>query len=177
MSKEQKLTFTQQGYNEMVAELDYLKNVRRAEVVQEIEVARSFGDVAQKLKEARSFGDLSENAEYDEARTEQAKVEARIKELEGKINNAVIIDESKIDFSVISVGSTVKGYNITDEEDFEYSLVGSNETDPLSGKISDLAPIGKALIGKRAGETVAVETPGGEIKLRIDEVSRTKSHD
>ena len=164
MSKEQKLTFTQQGYNEMVAELDYLKNVRRAEVVHEIEVARSFGD-------------LSENAEYDEARTEQAKVEARIKELEGKINNAVIIDESKIDFSVISVGSTVKGYNITDEEDFEYSLVGSNETDPLSGKISDLAPIGKALIGKRAGETVAVETPGGEIKLRIDEVYRTKSHD
>ena len=130
MSKEQKLTFTQQGYNEMIAELDYLKNVRRAEVVHEIEVARSFGD-------------LSENSEYDEARTEQAKVEARIKELEEKVNNAIIIDESKIDLSVISVGSTVKGYNVTDDEEFEYSLVGSNEADPMNGRISDLAPVGR----------------------------------
>ncbi len=145
MSKEQKLTFTEQGYNEMIAELDYLKNVRRAEVVHEIEVARSFGD-------------LSENSEYDEARTEQAKVEARIKELEEKVNNAIIIDESKIDLSVISVGSTVKGYNVTDDEEFEY-------------------PVGKALIGKRAGDTVTVETPGGELKLEVKEVSRTKSHE
>ena len=151
MSKEQKLTFTQQGYNEMIAELDYLKNVRRAEVVHEIEVARSFGD-------------LSENSEYDEARTEQAKVEARIKELEEKVNNAIIIDESKIDLSVISVGSTVKGYNVTDDEEFEYSLVGSNEADPMNGRISDLAPVGKALIGKRAGDTVTVETPGRRAK-------------
>lgn len=164
MSKEQKLTFTQQGYNEMIAELDYLKNVRRAEVVHEIEVARSFGD-------------LSENSEYDEARTEQAKVEARIKELEEKVNNAIIIDESKIDLSVISVGSTVKGYNVTDDEEFEYSLVGSNEVDPMNGRISDLAPVGKALIGKRAGDTVTVETPGGELKLEVKEVSRTKSHE
>ena len=164
MSKEQKLTFTQQGYNEMIAELDYLKNVRRAEVVHEIEVARSFGD-------------LSENSEYDEARTEQAKVEARIKELEEKVNNAIIIDESKIDLSVISVGSTVKGYNVTDDEEFEYSLVGSNEADPMNGRISALAPVGKALIGKRAGDTVTVETPGGELKLEVKEVSRTKSHE
>lgn len=164
MSKEQKLTFTQQGYNEMIAELDYLKNVRRAEVVHEIEVARSFGD-------------LSENSEFDEARTEQAKVEARIKELEEKVNNAIIIDESKIDLSVISVGSTVKGYNVTDDEEFEYSLVGSNEADPMNGRISDLAPVGKALIGKRAGDTVTVETPGGELKLEVKEVSRTKSHE
>ena len=164
MSKEQKLTFTQQGYNEMIAELDYLKNVRRAEVVHEIEGARSFGD-------------LSENSEYDEARTEQAKVEARIKELEEKVNNAIIIDESKIDLSVISVGSTVKGYNVTDDEEFEYSLVGSNEADPMNGRISDLAPVGKALIGKRAGDTVTVETPGGELKLEVKEVSRTKSHE
>ena len=164
MAKEQKLTFTQQGYNEMIAELDYLKNVRRAEVVHEIEVARSFGD-------------LSENSEYDEARTEQAKVEARIKELEEKVNNAIIIDESKIDLSVISVGSTVKGYNVTDDEEFEYSLVGSNEADPMNGRISDLAPVGKALIGKRAGDTVTVETPGGELKLEVKEVSRTKSHE
>ena len=164
MSKEQKLTFTQQGYNEMIAELDYLKNVRRAEVVHEIEVARSFGD-------------LSENSEYDEARTEQAKVEARIKELEEKVNNAIIIDESKIDLSVISVGSTVKGYNVTDDEEFEYSLVGSNEADPMNGRISDLAPVGKALIGKSAGDTVTVETPGGELKLEVKEVSRTKSHE
>lgn len=164
MSKEQKLTFTQQGYNEMIAELDYLKNVRRAEVVHEIEVARSFGD-------------LSENSEYDEARTEQAKVEARIKELEEKVNNAIIIDESKIDLSVISVGSTVKGYNVTDDEEFEYSLVGSNEANPMNGRISDLAPVGKALIGKRAGDTVTVETPGGELKLEVKEVSRTKSHE
>lgn len=164
MANGKQMLYTKEGLKELTDELSYLKNTKRQENLEAIAVARSFGD-------------LSENAEYDEARTEQAKVEARIKELEGKINNAVIIDESKIDFSVISVGSTVKGYNITDEEDFEYSLVGSNETDPMSGKISDLAPIGKALIGKRAGDTVTVETPGGEIKLRIDEVSRTKSHD
>ncbi|MGN1116749.1 MAG: GreA/GreB family elongation factor, partial [Candidatus Ornithomonoglobus sp.] len=73
--------------------------------------------------------------------------------------------------------STVKGHNITDEEDFEYSIVGSNEADPMNGRISDLAPIGKAMIGKKAGDTVTVETPGGEIKLEITEVTRTKTHD
>ena len=165
MAEEHKIvTVTDEGLKKMQEELDYLKNVRRAEVVHEIEVARSFGD-------------LSENSEYDEARTEQAKVEARIKELEEKVNNAIIIDESKIDLSVISVGSTVKGYNVTDDEEFEYSLVGSNEADPMNGRISDLAPVGKALIGKRAGDTVTVETPGGELKLEVKEVSRTKSHE
>ena len=93
--------YTQEGYNELVAELDYLKNTRRAEVIHDIEVARGFGD-------------LSENAEYDEARTEQARVESRIKELEDKIQNAVIIDESQIDSTVISVGSTV---TVFDKED------------------------------------------------------------
>ena len=164
MATENRFKMSQERLDALKKELLYLETDKAKEV-------------AEQIKEARSFGDLSENSEYDEARTEQAKVEARIKELEEKVNNAIIIDESKIDLSVISVGSTVKGYNVTDDEEFEYSLVGSNEADPMNGRISDLAPVGKALIGKRAGDTVTVETPGGELKLEVKEVSRTKSHE
>ena len=154
--------YTQEGYNELVAELDYLKNTRRQEVIQDID-------------RARGFGDLSENAEYDEARTEQARVEARITELEEKIQNAVIIDESQIDSTVVSVGSTVTVYDKADEMEITYVIVGSNEASPAELKISDMSPIGHALVGKKAGATVTVEAPAGSFELEILKVERTKS--
>ena len=162
MAKKQML-YTQVGYNELVEELNYLKNTRREEIKEDIATARSFGD-------------LSENAEYDEARNEQAKVEARIKELEEMIHNAVIVDETKIDTTVISVGSLVNVHDDDYDEDLEYHIVGSNEANPLAGKISDQSPIGKALIGMREGDNVVVEAPGGLVHLTIGKVTRANNN-
>ncbi len=159
MAKAKQMLYTQEGYDALVEELNYLKNIRREEIKNDIAVARSFGD-------------LSENAEYDEARNEQAKVEARIKDLEELIANAVIVDESKIDTSIVSVGSTVKVMDYDLDMEVEYTLVGSNEADPASGKISDQSPIGRALIGARAGQEISVLTPGGELKMKLLEVAR-----
>lgn len=159
MAKAKQMLYTQEGYDALVEELNYLKNIRREEIKNDIAVARSFGD-------------LSENAEYDEARNEQAKVEARIKDLEELIANAVIVDESKIDTSVVSVGSTVKVMDYDLDMEVEYTLVGSNEADPASGKISDQSPIGRALIGARAGQEISVLTPGGELKMKLLVVAR-----
>ena len=159
MAKAKQMLYTQEGYDALVEELNYLKNVRREEIKNDIAVARSFGD-------------LAENAEYDEARNEQAKVEARIKDLEELIVNALIVDESKIDTSVVSVGSTVKVMDYDLDMEIEYTLVGSNEADPAANKISDQSPIGRALIGTRAGQNVTVLTPGGEVKMSVLEVAR-----
>ena len=159
MAKAKQMLYTQEGYDALVEELNYLKNIRREEIKNDIAVARSFGD-------------LSENAEYDEARNEQAKVEARIKDLEELIANAVIVDESKIDTSIVSVGSTVKVMDYDLDMEVEYTLVGSNEADPASGKISDQSPIGRTLIGTRAGQDISVLTPGGELKMKLLDVSR-----
>lgn len=162
MAIKQPIYYTQEGYNELINELDYLKNVRRAEVIHDIEVARGFGD-------------LSENAEYDEARTEQARVEARISELEEKKRNAVIIDESSVDSSVISVGSTVTVFDKDDNEEVTYIIVGSNEVAPEKMMISDMSPIGHALLGKRVGDVATVEAPACTFELEIRKVERTKS--
>lgn len=159
MAKGKQMLYTQQGYQELVDELHYLKHEKREKIKNDIAVARSFGD-------------LSENSEYDEARNEQAKNEARIKELEELLENAVILDESNIDTSVVSLGATVKVSSPMGE--VVYDLVGSNESNPMEGKISDQSPIGAALIGKRAGDTVSVETPGGSIEMKVLEVSRTQ---
>lgn len=159
MAKAKQMLYTQEGYDALVQELNYLKNTRREEVKNDIAVARSFGD-------------LSENAEYDEARNEQAKVEARIKDLEELILNAVIVDESKIDNSVVSVGSTVKVKDYDLDMEIEYTLVGSNEANPAENKISDQSPIGRSLIGTRAGQEITVVTPGGEIKMKVLDVFR-----
>ena len=161
MANSKVMTYTKEGYNKLVEELEYLKGTRRNEVKEAIALARSFGD-------------LSENAEYDEARNEQAKNEARIKELEELVENAVILDESNIDTSVVSLGSTVKVKNIDIGAEFTYDLVGSNESNPMEFKISDQSPIGAALMGKKAGDKVEVSTPGGVVRLEVVEVSRTQ---
>ena len=159
MSKAKQMLYTQEGYQALVDELEYLKGTKRQQVKEDIATARAFGD-------------LSENAEYDEARNEQAKVEGRITELEELILGAVIVDESKIDTSIINMGSVVKVYDKEFDETVEYSIVGSNEVDPFQNKISDMSPIGKALVGKRAGDEVTVELPTGSIVLQILEVTR-----
>ncbi|MBQ9806085.1 MAG: transcription elongation factor GreA [Clostridia bacterium] len=162
MAKGKQILYTQQGYQELVDELHYLKHEKREKIKNDIAVARSFGD-------------LSENSEYDEARNEQAKNEARIKELEELVENAVILDESQIDTGVVSLGSNVKVLNVALNKEISYDLVGSNEANPLENKISDLSPIGAALIGKQAGAEVSVEVPNGIVKLKVLAVSRTQN--
>lgn len=152
--------YTKEGYQALVDELEYLKTTRRAEVKEALAVARSYGD-------------LSENSEYDEARNEQAKVESRISELESLIIHAIVVDESEIDHSKVSVGSIVKVKN-TDGKETEYTIVGTNEVDFWTGKISDQSPVGAALIGAREGDTVKVASPNGEYPLVIVSVTRAK---
>ena len=153
-------TYTQAGYDALQKELDYLVNVRVEENKKEISTARAFGD-------------LSENSEYDEAKQEQGKIHARIDELREMIANAKVIDESQIDESKISVGSIVVLYNVERAREFTYPIVGSYETDPLNGKISDSSPIGAALLGSKEGDEVVV-AGAREQHLQIKKVSRAK---
>ena len=156
---EQKL-YTPQGFKALQDELDHLINVRVEENKKEI-------------SKARAFGDLSENSEYDAAKQEQAQIHARIDELKEMIANAKVVDESQIDESRISVGSIVTLFNVERDREFVYHIVGSYETDPANGKISDSSPIGAALLGARAGDEVVVE--GVRVQhLRISAVSRAK---
>ena len=153
-------TYTPQGFKALQDELDYLVNVRVEENKKDISTARAFGD-------------LSENSEYDEAKAEQGKIHSRIAELREMIAHAKVIDESQIDESVVSVGSIVILYNVERAKEFTYHIVGSYETDPASGKISDSSPIGAALLGARAGDEVVVE--GARIQhLQIKNVPRAK---
>ena len=159
MAKAKQMLYTKEGFEALQAELKERQTIKREEIKEAIATARSFGD-------------LSENSEYDAARNEQAQNEARILELQALIDNALIIDETKIDSSVVSIGSTVKVYDKEYDEEVEYSIVGSNEVDPLSCKISDQSPIGHALMGKSAGAEVSVDTPSGVIVLKVLEVTR-----
>ncbi len=160
-----KTLYTQEGFKALKDELDHRKNELREEIKRD-------------LSTARGFGDLSENSEYDEARNAQAKNEARIKELEELINNAEIVDESKIDSSVVGIGSTVTIYFVEDDEEITYSIVGSNEADPAAHKISDQSPIGKALVVAHAktGSKVVVDTPAGHLHVEVRDVTRTKNN-
>ena len=158
MAKEFKISTLR--LKELEQELFYLKTTREKEV-------------AEQIKEARSFGDLSENSEYDEAKNEQAAVEQRIADIEAMLKNIKVINEHEVKTDTASIGTTVKVYDETFEEEVEYKLVGSNETNPLEYKISEESPIGRALIGAEVGETVKAETPGGEISMKILEISKT----
>jgi len=161
MAKGKQMYYTQKGYQELIDELQYLKHEKREKIKNDIAVARSFGD-------------LSENSEYDEARNEQAKNEARIKELEELVENALILDESTIDTSVVSLGSSVKVWNGAVNSEMTFDLVGSNESNPMEGKISDQSPIGAALIGKKEGDEFEGEAPAGSRKMKVLAVTRTQ---
>ncbi len=154
--------YTPQGFKALQDELDYLINVRVEENKKEI-------------SKARAYGDLSENSEYDAAKQEQAVIHARIDELREMIASAKVIDESQIDETKVSVGSIVVLFNVERNKEFTYHIVGSYETDPENGKISDSSPIGMALLGATEGDEVIVE--GARVQhLRILSVSRAKDN-
>ncbi|CZR98979.1 MULTISPECIES: transcription elongation factor GreA [unclassified Clostridioides] len=159
MEENKEFLLTQEGYDKLEEELENLKVVKRKEV-------------AERIKVAISFGDLSENAEYDEAKKEQAQVEERILKLENMVRKAVIIDESKIDLNVVTIGSIVKVKDLEFDEDVEYTIVGSTEADPYDGKISNESPVGKALLGRAVKEIVEVQVPDGVAKFEILEIRR-----
>ena len=140
----------------------------KAELEAELEQLRTEGriDIAEKLKVARSYGDLSENSEYDEAKSEQAKIEARIQELEYQLENAVIIDSVAGDH--VSMGSKVTV--VRDGKEFVYEIAGFSQSDPSNGKISDESPVGKALMGASIGEKVTVEAPIGMLEFEIKSI-------
>ena len=154
-----KIRMSAEGLKDLEKQLEYLKNVRRAEV-------------AQKLKEARSFGDLSENAEYDEAKNEQAILEAEIVDVEMKINNAEVVSDSDLSTDEIGVGSYVKLKDLELDEVMELQIVGSTEADPENNKISEDAPIGIAALKKKVGDILEVEAPIGVIRMEVLEISK-----
>jgi transcription elongation factor GreA len=152
---DKKVIVTASGLKALEDELEMLKTVRRSEI-------------SEKIRVARGYGDLSENSEYDEAKNEQAIVEARIADLEVMLKNVVILDESEIVKDVISLGSNVKVYDEEFEEELEYVIVGSTEADLDLGKISDESPVGKALMGKKVGEVAEAILPTGDTaKFRV----------
>lgn len=153
------IQITSEALKELQDELEQLKTIGRAEM-------------AEKIKVALSFGDLSENAEYDEAKSEQGKMESRINELENLIRNAVIVDDNNEDEGVVGRSSIVKIKNLENGQELDYRLVGFTQSDPLAGKISDESPVGKALMGKRVGDIVEVEAPKGKISFEVLEVAK-----
>ncbi|MBR4910810.1 MAG: transcription elongation factor GreA [Clostridia bacterium] len=150
---------TEDGRKKLEEELELLKTQGRAEI-------------AEKIKTARGYGDLSENSEYDEAKNEQAKIEARIVEIEAMLKHVEIISDMKGAPKIVKVGAKVKVLDIDLNQEFEYHIVGSTESDPRQNKISDESPVGKALIGKKTGQDAVIEAPAGEIKLKILSISK-----
>lgn len=157
MVEEKKHYMTLEGKKKLEDELEYLRTERRKEVVERIKVARSFGD-------------LSENSEYDAAKDEQAFVEARITQLEQMVRDAVIIEDDQSNPNMVSIGKSVKFKELPDGDEESYTIVGSAESDPFEGKISNDSPIAKGLLGKLIGDIVVINTPGGEMKVEILEV-------
>ncbi len=157
MAKEFKLSA--ERLEELKSELNYLKTVREKEV-------------ADQIKEARSFGDLSENSEYDEAKNEQGKLYSRIAEIENILSNYVIIEEHVDDSNIVRLGSKIVVEDVALGEQESFHVVGSQEADPMNGRISEESPFGKALLGKAIGEVVIVEAPAGNIEYKVVDIQR-----
>lgn len=155
LSKEKNVYLTAEGLEEIKKELDHLKHVKRPAVIKA-------------LQDARALGDLSENAEYDSARDEQAVIEGKIAEIEAMLEKAVIITDVKTD--EVGVGCKVKIEYVEDKEVEEYSIVGSKEADPFNNKISNESPIAEAIMGKKVGEVVTVNSPNGKYDVKIIEI-------
>ena len=145
---------TPQGYENLKRELDLLRTEKRREIAERIRVAREFGDIA-------------ENAEYDDAKNEQAMLEHKIAQLEDRLSNARVIHKRDVDLSVVSIGAKVRLRDVDAKETVEYTIVGSAEANPAELKLSNESPVGKAIIGKKKGETVEVSAPRGSLKYKI----------
>ena len=150
----EKFKMSQERYDQLKEELHYMETVREKEV-------------AEQIKEARSFGDLSENSEYDEAKAEQGKLYSKIAEVKNLLENAEIVENEVRDKSTVGIGSRVKVLDLEDGSEDEFQVVGSQEANPMLGRISDDSPIGKGLLGHKKDETVTVEAPAGTMKFRI----------
>ncbi len=151
------LFLSPEGLRKLKDEIDYLSNAKRREV-------------AERIKEAREFGDISENSEYDDAKNEQAMLEARIATLEDKLRSASVIDATELTNDVVRVGSLVSVDDDESGKSTEYTIVGSTEADPANRRLSNESPVGKALLGHKQGELVTVTVPKGEIRLRITKI-------
>lgn len=158
MAENKEIILTKEGMKKLKDELEFLKTTKRQEM-------------AEKIKVARGFGDLSENAEYDEAKNEQAEVEARINQIIEMLKYARILDDSEIHADEVNLGSKVKILDVEFEEELEYTIVSTTEADPANNKLSLESPVGKALLHGKVGEVVKAETPGGEIEFKILEIS------
>lgn len=154
-----KTVVSAEGMKKLEEKLQYLTTVRRAEVAEQISIARGFGD-------------LSENAEYDEAKNEQSRLEAEIIELENAIRTAIVIDDNDVSTDSVNVGTIVKVLYVEDGDEEEYAIVGARESDPMNNRISNECPIGAALLGHKEGDTVHVDAPDGAIVLKILEIHR-----
>ncbi len=148
------VVLTREGYEKLKQEIEVLSTDRRREVAERIRVAREFGDIA-------------ENAEYDDAKNEQMMLEHRIATLEERLRSARVIDESEITADVVSIGATVRLRDVGANKTFEYQIVGSAEANPAENKLSNESPVGKAIIGRKKGETVEVAAPRGALKFKI----------
>ena len=157
--EEKEVILTQEGYDNLDKELNYLKTEKRAEI-------------AERIKVALGFGDLSENSEYDEAKTAQAENEVKIAELENKLRHAKIIDEKEIDTDTVQIGNTVKVLDMEFNEEIEYTIVGSTEVDLAENKISNESPLGTALLGAKKNQTVDVDAPAGIMKYKILDIKK-----
>lgn len=156
---DQAIILTTEGIKRLENELDQLKTVKRKEV-------------AERIKTAIAFGDISENAEYDEAKNEQAFVEGKIIQLENMLRVAKVVDEEDINTDTVNVGNTVKVLDVEFDEEIEYTIVGSAESDPVINKISNESPVGRALLGAKVGSEVQVNAPAGIIKLKVLSIER-----
>ena len=145
---------TPEGYEQLKAELDRLRTEKRREI-------------AERIAAAREFGEIAENAEYDDAKNEQMMLEHRIAQLEERLANAQLIDKKRVDTSVVSIGAKVRLRDVGANQTVEYTIVGSAEADPSELKLSNESPVGKAIIGKKKGETVEVSAPRGALKFKI----------
>lgn len=156
---DREIILTKQGLDNLEEQLEYLRSVRREEIAEQIKVARAFGDI-------------SENAEYDEAKNEQARIEGEIMSIESMLRRAKIVDDSEIATDVVSVGSKVKVFDLEFCDEIEYHVVGSAEASPMQMKISNESPVGTALLGNKVGDVVTVEAPGGLVELKILQIRK-----
>ena len=152
---------TKKGKQDLEAQLEYLKTVKRAEISEQIKVARSFGD-------------LSENAEYTEARNEQSRIEGKILELEAQLKAAVVVDDDQVDLNVVSIGTRVKLLDMEFNEEETYQILGSSEADIFKNNISNESPVGQALLGHKVGEVVTIDAEGGSFTYKILEITKAE---
>ena len=156
---DKEVILTAEGFKRLTEEIEYLSSVKREEI-------------SERIKDAREFGDISENSEYNEAKNEQAKMEMRISQLEHKLRNARVLDGSEIKTDAVGIGSQVHIKDIKHGDSFRYIVVGSAEADPANKRLSNESPVGKAIMDKKAGETVKVATPSGSAKYKIVSIKK-----